>query len=164
MEQASWYAVYTASRAEKRVQERLNEAKIVNYLPLRVVERKWSDRVKRVEVPLISGYIFVYVSKSDFLTVLSTLGVVSFLKGFGIPAVIPDKQIQGLRIMNDHAEEVEMVEMDIPVGTIVRVVRGKLTGLEGELIESIGKHRILIRLQNLGCALTTISLSCVERI
>ena len=54
----SWYAVYTAARAEKKVKERLDQIGIENYLPLRTEYRVWSDRKKKVSVPLISGYIF----------------------------------------------------------------------------------------------------------
>ena len=161
--QSRWYAVYTASRAEKKVKERLDQQGIVNYLPLRVVIRKWSDRSKKVEIPLINGYIFVYVNLLQMQKVLTTFGVVSFLKEFGIPAPIPDKQIKALRFMNDNAEEeVEISTVDLPVGSYVRVLLGKLAGLEGELVEVRGKHRIMVRLEHLGCALTTVPLSCVE--
>ena len=40
----SWYAVYTAARAEKKVKERLDQIGIENYLPLRTEYRVWSDR------------------------------------------------------------------------------------------------------------------------
>ena len=44
----SWYAVYTAARAEKKVKERLDQIGIENYLPLRTEYRVWSDRKKKV--------------------------------------------------------------------------------------------------------------------
>ena len=59
----SWYAVYTAARAEKKVKERLDQIGIENYLPLRTEYRVWSDRKKKVSVPLISGYIFVHIKE-----------------------------------------------------------------------------------------------------
>ena len=59
----SWYAVYTAARAEKKVKERLDQIGIENYLPLRTEYRVWSDRKKKVSVPLISGYIFVHIGE-----------------------------------------------------------------------------------------------------
>lgn len=42
-----WYAVYTSSRAEKKVKIRLDEIGIVNYLPLKTEIRVWSDREKK---------------------------------------------------------------------------------------------------------------------
>ena len=35
MKNTNWYAVFTASRAEKRVKERLEQAGIENYMPVR---------------------------------------------------------------------------------------------------------------------------------
>ncbi|MBE0668108.1 MAG: UpxY family transcription antiterminator, partial [Bacteroidales bacterium] len=46
-----WYAVYTHSRAEKRVNERLLEAGIETFLPMQKTLRQWSDRKKLVEKP-----------------------------------------------------------------------------------------------------------------
>ena len=43
-----WYAVHTASRAEKKVAERLKAAGVEHYLPIRVEMREWSDRKKKV--------------------------------------------------------------------------------------------------------------------
>ena len=60
-----WYAVYTTSRAEKKVKQRLDESGIENYLPLRTEIRIWSDRKKKVSLPLIPGYIFVRIAVED---------------------------------------------------------------------------------------------------
>ena len=52
-------AVYTRPRAEKKVNGRLEEKGYTTYLPLKKTKRQWSDRVKIVELPLISSYVFV---------------------------------------------------------------------------------------------------------
>lgn len=162
---SSWYALYTAPRAEKKVKERLEEQGIKNYLPLRIETRIWSDRKKKIEVPLIPGYIFVSVSANDFLKVLNTVGVVAFLKEKSIPAVIPEDQIRRLRTMVEHAvDEVEFVNNPLQVGDKIRVKQGELEGLIGDLIEMRGKYKIAIRLQYFGCALTTIPLGWIERL
>ena len=46
-----WYVIYTKSRAEKQVNQRLLEQGIETYLPLQKIIRQWADRKKRVEVP-----------------------------------------------------------------------------------------------------------------
>lgn len=160
-----WYAVYTSSRAEKKVKERLEQAGIDCYLPLRTEYRMWSSRRKKVSVPLIPGYIFVHVGTEQFIEVLNIPGVVSFLKEKGKAVPIPDKQIEQLRFVECNAEEpVEISFEEIPVGSLIKVVRGKFAGFEGELIEVSGKYKIVIRLEHLGCALMTISASCVEKV
>ena len=81
----SWYAVYTAARAEKKVKERLDQIGIENYLPLRTEYRVWSDRKKKVSVPLISGYIFVHIKEETFVP-LQITGVLSYPTASGTSA------------------------------------------------------------------------------
>jgi transcription antitermination factor NusG len=160
----AWYAVYTASRAEKKVKERFDQQSIENYLPLHIAVHRWSDRKKWVETPLIRGYIFVYVTSQQYLQITNTFGVIAFLREGGKPAPIPARQIEALRLMNDGTEgTVEISTENIPKGAYVRVIHGKLTGLEGELVEYKGKNKVLIRIDHLGCALTDVSSSCIER-
>lgn len=161
----AWYAVYTVSRGEKKVKERFDLQGIGNYLPLRTEFRMWSSRRKKVSVPLIAGYIFVYVSEADMVSVLRTAGVVSFLKEKGKAVVIPASQIERLRYAENNWEEpIEISYEEIPEGTLVEVVRGKLAGFQGEMVKIQDKYRIIIRLDRLGCALLTVPLSCVEKV
>ena len=111
----SWYAVYTAARAEKKV-----------------------------SVPLISGYIFVHIKEETFVPVLTTPGVVTFLKEKGKAVAIPAEQIERLRFVENQADEpLEISYEDIPAGTLVEVVRGKLAGFQGEMVQIRDKYRIV---------------------
>lgn len=160
-----WYAVYTSSRAEKKVKIRLDEIGIVNYLPLKTEIRVWSDRKKKITVPLISGYVFVRVAQKQFLEVLNISGVVAFLKEKSNPVEIPENQMLQLKFMVDGSvEDIEFTTETVHVGDKVEVKQGKLTGLIGELMEIRGKYKVAIRLNYFGCALTTIPVSYVEKI
>lgn len=146
MEKTNWYAVFTASRAEKRVQERLEQAGIENYLPIREVKFARDGLVKRLEVPVITGCIFVRVSETSLSSVLSIFGVIALLKREQEPVVISDQQLDSLRILNEHAESLEVVNTGYSVGTTVSVMQGELAGVRGELIEVAGGHQIVIRI------------------
>lgn len=160
-----WYAVYTASRAEKKVRDRLNEAGIECYLPLQTVIRIWSDRKKKVEIPVINGYIFVRISQEDFRRVQEMPGVAFFLKEKGKAVPIPEKQIKILRFMVDNSEEeIEFSAEDFKPGVSVIITRGQLQGLIGELMEVRGKYKVAIRLENFGCALTTVSMGSLRKL
>ena len=78
MERKCWHAVYTASRAEKKVRERLQEAGVECFLPVQTVVRQWTYRKSRVVVPVIAGMIFVRVNRQDQVKVLQTKGVILF--------------------------------------------------------------------------------------
>ena len=57
--QLNWYVVKTRSRAEQKVAQRISAKGLNVYLPLQKTIRQWSDRKKKVEVPLISSTLFV---------------------------------------------------------------------------------------------------------
>jgi len=160
-----WYAVYTAPRAEKKVRERFLQSGIEHYLPVQMVTRKWHDRLKKVEQPVLTGYIFVHILLEEMKQVLMTYGAIAFVREHASPVPIPDNQIERLRQMVDRSdEEVEFSASDFPPGTPVRIIRGELSGFIGELVNTKGKFKVAIRLDGLGCALTTVSTSCLEKL
>ena len=160
-----WFAVYTAPRAEKRVKERFDMAGIENYLPIQTVVRQWHDRRKKVDVPVMPGYIFVYIDRSQYKDVLMTYGALAFLREVGTPVAIPDVQIKNLRSMVELSTGmVEFSQEDLSVGTPVEITKGDLLGLVGELVEIKGKHKVAVRIQGLGYALTTLSLSFLKKL
>jgi len=159
-----WYALYTAPRAEKKVSERFTDAGIEHYLPLQTVKRKWSDRTKEVIVPVVHGYIFVRIAETEFRSTLLIYGAISFVREFYKPVAIPDNQIQRLRFMCDFSEEpIEFSVEELTKGETITITRGPMKGLMGELVEIKGKHKVVIRLEKFGCALTTIPLSFIEK-
>lgn len=147
----NWYAVYTKSRREKVVQTFLQENQIECYLPLQKVLKQWSDRKKWVEEPLIRGYIFVNIANDrEYLEVLQTDGVVKFITFEGKAAVIPEKQINNIKLLLASEEELEVVPDNIEPGSDIVVHAGPLKGLEGSLIEWRGKHRVKVELETIG--------------
>jgi transcriptional antiterminator RfaH len=162
-----WYAIYTHSRAEKKVNARLAETGIETYLPLQKTLRQWSDRKRFIEKPLISSYVFVKVTPKEFFTVKITEGVVKFIMLQGKPVVIPEQQITNLRILCGSDVEVEVSSDVYAKGDMVEVIYGSLTGLRGELIRIGRKHKVVIRIIQPGMNLTvdikTTSISKLEK-
>ena len=144
-----WYAVYTNPRAEKLVFSRLVEEGVETFLPLQKTFRKWSDRKKLVEKPLLSSYIFVKVVPVDFPKVYKTIGVVKFVVFEGKPASIPQKQIDNLRLLINSDAEIEVTSEKFEKGDNVEVVNGSMVGLTGELIKVGGKKRVIVRIDRL---------------
>ena len=157
-ETVHWHAVFTASRAEKKVRDRLEELGVECFLPVQTVLRQWTYRKSRV---------VVRVGLQEQVKVLQTKGVVAFLrlKGEAGAAVIPDKQMEDFRFLLDFSEEaVEMTNENIKAGDLVRVVKGSLRGMEGELIRHKGVTKVLVRIDMLGCAMVNIPASFVEKL
>lgn len=150
----SWYAVYTNSRAEKRVSDRLEEIGIETFLPLQKTLRQWSDRKKLVEKPLISSYVFVRIIPKEYFTVRKIDGIVKFIMIEGKPVPIPESQITNLRILCGSDAEVEISADVYEKGDQVEVTVGSLAGLRGELIRVGRKHKVVIRIIQPGMNLT----------
>jgi len=144
-----WYAIYTRPRAEKLVYQRLIEVNIETFLPLQKTYRKWSDRKKLVEKPLLSSYVFVKTNPKGFPVVFKTMGVVKFVTFEGQPVSIPQKQIDNLRLLINSDAEIEVSSEKFAPGDNVEVINGSLVGLTGELIK-IGNHnRVIVRIDKL---------------
>ena len=150
----AWYAIYTNSRAEKRVNDRLSEIGIETFLPMQKTLRQWSDRKKVIEKPLISSYVFVKAIPKEFFSVRKIDGVVKFIMIQGKPVPIPDVQINNLRILCGSDADVEISSDVFDKGDLVEVIVGSLMGLRGELIRVGRKRKVVIRIIQPGMNLT----------
>ena len=92
-----WYVLYVKSRSEKKVYDRLVKINTEVFLPLIKTVRQWSDRKKHVQVPLFSGYIFVFTDPEDFTKIKMIESVVDFVKHENKYATIREDQIETIR-------------------------------------------------------------------
>jgi len=161
----NWYAVCTKSRCEKSLVSKLNEKGIEAWIPLQRTLKQWSDRKKRVEEVMIRSYIFVHIQPQQYDEVLKNPGAVRFIWFNGEPAVIPDSQIEILKLISDSDVKVTTVASRLAPGTPVKIIAGPLEGLTGELVNSCGKYHVVIRIDHVYSALSlTISPQFLEKI
>jgi transcription antitermination factor NusG len=147
----NWYAIRVKSRAEKKVNAELIEQGIESFLPLHKKLRIWSDRKKWVEMPLISGYVFVYISRKEYEIVLRTYNVVCYIYFNGKAAIIRDNDILILKRMLGQSElELEVTIENLKPGQLVEIISGPLCGVIGELIDFKGKNKVALRIPPLG--------------
>lgn len=160
-QQKVWHAVYTRSRAEKKAVAELEQNGVECFLPIQRRLRQWSDRKKWVDMPLISGYLFVRVNRRDYDRVLQSDHIVGYVRFEGRAAVVPDNQIEYLKLMlKQHNNEVELSVEELQPGALVEVVAGPMIGMRGKLVRLKGKSKIAINLEQLGwAALTEIAVS-----
>jgi len=147
----NWFAIRVKSRSEKKVYSDLIDQKIEVYLPLQRKLRQWSDRKKWIEMPLISGYVFVYISRKEYESVLRTYNVVCYVYFEGKAAIIRDQDINLLKRMLGQVEvELEITVEQLKPGQMVEIVAGPLCGVIGELIDFQGKNKVALRIPPLG--------------
>ena len=148
-----WYALYTKSRYEKKVDYLLKEKGVISYLPLNEVYHRWSDRYKKVLIPLFSCYVFVFIALRDRVTVLETDGVITLVSFNGQPATIADHQIDAIKRIMAEKVNVDPIDFFTP-GKKVRVKQGPLKGVEGTLIHKNNKNRLVITIDGIKHALS----------
>ncbi|HSK14227.1 MAG TPA: UpxY family transcription antiterminator [Phnomibacter sp.] len=121
-----WYALYTRSRWEKKVDRLLTEAGYETYCPLNKVERRWSDRIKKVEEPLFRSYVFVHIEPAKQSYVRAIEGVVNFVYYLGKAAIVRDEEIEAIRLFLGEHDNVEVTPLDGPIapGTRLRITSG----------------------------------------
>ncbi len=147
-----WYALYTESRQEKKVAARLSQLDIEAYCPLIIQERQWSDRKKKVEVPLLPSYVFVKLESAKRELVFQVSGVVRYLYWLGQPAVIKDSEIDTLqKWLQDKITSFEIT--GIQPGSIYEIPTGPFIGQKG-IVEKVNKNQITLILEQLGVKIT----------
>ncbi len=149
IENKKWYAIYTKSRAEKKINQLLCDKGIETYLPLQKRLKQWSDRKKWVEEPLFRSYIFVKVSEAEFLEVQKTAGVVCFITFERKKVPIPENQIETVKQLLKNNIELEQTTEKFNINDNVKIISGNLTGIQGKLVEYKGKKKVLISIDSI---------------
>ncbi len=138
-----WYAVHTRHQHERLVARTLANKGFETFLPLYTEVRQWRDRVKKVEVPLFTCYVFLRGDLDRRLPVLTTPGVHGLLCSAGKLAGIPEEEIEAVRSVVENEINVEPHPF-LKCGDLVRVKSGALRGLEGFLVRKKGQARLVI--------------------
>lgn len=162
-----WLVAIVRIHHEKKTSERLTKMGVENFLPIQQEVHNWSDRRKVVDRVILPMMIFVHVDPQEQKEVL-TLSAISrymVLRGESTPAVIPDQQMLRFKFMLDYSDEtICMSTSPLAPGEKIRVIKGPLAGLEGELVDMNGKSKVAVRLTMLGCACVDIPAGCVESV
>ena len=144
---SKWFAVYTHFKREKLVKKMLDQKGIECYLPLRKEIRNWSKKKRTMELPLISCYIFVKITKREYVPVLETEYVLNFVKFARDLIAIPENEIQLLKNILQGEVDFEMMPVSkLQKGDNIIIVGGSLAGTKGQLVDFEGKKRVIITL------------------
>jgi transcription antitermination factor NusG len=131
------------SRCEKTVATIVRNKGFEDFLPIHASRRRWSDRLKSVELPLFPGYVFCRLEPQQRLSVLTIPGVLH-LVGIGkTPIPIEDHEITAIQSIIQSGLAAEPWPFLEP-GQRVRLNRGPLAGFEGMLIKAAKPQRLVV--------------------
>jgi transcriptional antiterminator NusG len=150
---ACWYALWTRSRHEKRVRDRLGDLGVEIFLPTIVRWSYWKDRKKQIDWPLFPGYCFARFSIMEISPVRACDGVVSIVGVNGEPSPVPDHEIEDVRRLLDSELAADPCPL-VKEGAPVVVIHGPLKGVIGRLIRKGPQARLVISIELIGRALS----------
>jgi transcriptional antiterminator RfaH len=148
----SWKVLYVKPRNEKKVAELLSRLGIVVYCPLVTEVRQWSDRKQKVQVPLLSSYVFVQIEEINRELVFQVSGVIRYLFWLGKPAVVRDNEIE---LMQEWlvGENVKADVQGLQPGDKMKISTGPFKDKKG-IVQEISKNRVQLLLPDLEMKIT----------
>ncbi len=151
--EAKWFAVYIKYKREKIVKRLLEEKGIEAYLPVQTFTRRYTRKVKVVELPLISCHIFVKITQKEYVRVLETENVVKFIQFSRNLLSIPEEEILLMQRVVGEGLAFEIEPAKYNEGDSVEIIGGNLTGIQGKLVAIQGKKQFLVELNHIGYTL-----------
>ncbi len=170
-----WYVGMVNSRHEKSASDKLSSLGIENYVATQEEVRIWSNgRRRRLQRVVIPGIVFIRCTDRERRDIVQLPYINRFMVnrsvetgGLNKPvAVIPDRQLHRLQYMLGHSDSPVTFEPTVyRIHDNVRVIRGRLQGLEGEIMRhSDGSHTLTISIAQLGGATVHIDPHDVEKL
>ena len=148
----TWYVVYTKPKWEKKVAEKLNHIGVECYCPTLTKIQQWSDRKKKVEVPLFNSYVFVQLPDTERNIVFSVPGVIRYLFWLGKPAIVRDEEISIIKASLKDSGVLDVSVSSIQVGDRIKLESGAFSNQKA-IVQEVSKTHYILILESLGCVL-----------
>ena len=147
-ELSPWWALYTRHQHEKVVADTLSAKGFDVFLPQYESVRRWKDRQKHLSLPLFPCYVFVRGGLDRRLPIVTTPGVHMILSRGDKAAIIPEDEIQAIRLTMESNFQIEPHPF-LKCGDRVRVTCGSLQGVEGILVRKKNVFRLILSVEML---------------
>jgi len=143
----NWFVIHTKPRFEKKVEERLLSFGIEAYCPTRKEIRLWSDRKKKVDIPVLPSMVLVRLADKDVNDVFNINGVIRYMFWLGKRAIVRDQEID---ILKNYLNGNAIINQEI-----IKLNPGdriNLSGFNNEngVVDRISNNTAWVFLENLG--------------
>ena len=135
----NWNVLYTTPRSEIKVADRLSKMGFNVYCPTRLETRQWSDRKKKLKVPLLPSMVLINIDERFRSQVFDIPGTVRYMFWLGRIAKVSKEEVDVLRkglkenAVIDHkisklslGSEIEIPNYDGKKGIIQKKSRKKI--------------------------------------
>mgnify|MGYP001156611929 FL=1 len=116
----NWFVAYAKTKNEFKALDFFKKIGVNAYVPSYIEKREWSDRVKKILVPAISGYVFFELNKLNYELVNSNPYLRNVLRRHGKAITIRSEEIETLKeALNGYS-----VSQEIKPGDSVKILSG----------------------------------------
>ena len=143
----SWFAAKTKNKGEFKALNFFISIGINSYVPSYVTKRVWSDRIKKVKVPAITGYVFFELNKINYNLVNLNPFTTNIVRDIGgRPAIIKNKEII---ILKDYFDG-KLITYDINLvkGQRVKINTGPFMFKKGTLTK-MSCNKVVINIDSI---------------
>ena len=163
-----WYVARTRRGQELAVRDRLEGFGIRNFIPLGQTIRLRNGRRVKAMVPLIPNMVFLRTEKSIACALANGHGLPIYYvvdRSTRSMLVVPDKQMDDfIRVVTEEPDDLQLIEFTPHIGQKVRIVTGRLSGVEGEVVAADKGTYLVISLGTLLSARVKVPGGCLEPI
>jgi transcriptional antiterminator NusG len=138
-----WWAVQVWTGREHTIARHLVSRGYEVFLPCYRERRRWSDRVKVVDRPLFSGYLFCRVHADVQSKIVTSTGVIRIVGGDVGPIPIPAHEIESIQRIVAARLPAEPCEA-VLLGRPVQIEVGALRGIRGLVTAVKNRHRLIV--------------------
>lgn len=142
-QQWPWFAIQVRTRTETTVTSLLQNKGCECFLPLGKSRRRWSDRIKVLEVPLFPGYLFCRFDVHNRLPILKTPGVLQIVGAGKLPIPVDDAEIAAIQCLGRSGLTAHQWPF-LQVGQVARIEHGPLYGLTGIIVDIKSELRLVL--------------------
>ena len=116
----NWFVAYAKTKNEFKALDFFKKIGVNAYVPSYIEKKEWSDRVKKILVPAISGYVFFELNKLNYELVNSNPYLRNILKRHGKAVTIRSEEVETLKeALNGYS-----VSQEIKTGDSVKILSG----------------------------------------
>ena len=145
VEQVCWFAARTRPGQELMVRDRLRAEGVDHYIP--TIPKRTAPRKEKV---VVARLVFFRTTKSKALALSNTGTIpVKYIVDCSTHTllIVPDKQLEDFRrVLDLSLREGGLVDRPLSYGDPVRVAKGPLRGVKGNVIEFRGRYYVSVSL------------------
>jgi transcription antitermination factor NusG len=138
-----WFAVQVRTGREQSATTHLRTRGYDVFLPCYQTQRRWSDRVKRVECALFAGYVFCRMAPAVTGKILTAPGVIRIVGNRAGPLPVSADEIEAIQRIVETFRTAEPWPF-VLAGDRVHLDTGPLQGLEGLVVTVKNRHRLIV--------------------